>query len=159
MITLERAIKHTVWADDKLFTAVAAMPAASLTARYTRNGRRVGEVLMHIVAGAEWYRFLLGGGQWTRLEPPTNPTEVMIMRDHLRRVNGYLVEAVSQSDAMVSFEDENGPSVAWRSTILSQAAYHSVEHRTQIACALEVAGQPTIDLDEYDFWFYERTVG
>ena len=159
MITLERALKHTAWADDKLFTAIAAMPSSALTARFTREGRRVGEMLMHIAGGAEWYRFLLGGGQWTRLEAPTNPTEVMIMRDHLRRVNSYLVAAVIVPDSPITFEDENGPGRAMRSTIMSQAAYHSVEHRTQIACALEVAGQPTINLDDFDFWAFERAEG
>jgi uncharacterized damage-inducible protein DinB len=159
MITLERALRHTAWADDKLFTAVAAMPASALTARYMREGRRVGETLMHIVGGAEWYRYVLGGGQWTRLEPPTNPTEVMIMRDHLGRVNSAIVAAVHEPDTILTFEDEGGTRTAWRSTILSQAVYHSIEHRAQIACALEVAGQPVIDLDEFDFWAYERAVG
>lgn len=145
------------WADRRMFDDIAAMPAAALDAEV--GGRRVADLLMHIVSGAEWYRFLLGGGRWTELSPPSNVTELMIMRDHLGRVNDYIVSAVGEPDAHVDFTDEHGPSRAMRSTILTQAAYHAVEHRTQIACALEVAGLHSLDLDTYDLWAYEATVG
>lgn len=159
MITLERALGHTAWADDKLFAQVASMDAAALATRHGTDGRSVAGLLVHIVGGAEWYRFLLGGGMYTDLAKPTTGAQVLALGAHLREVNQFLLGAVAQPDAQVTFEDENGPGSALRSTLLSQAAYHSVEHRTQIACTLECAGLPTVDLDAYDFWAYEREVG
>ena len=153
MITVKRALGHMAWADRKMFDEIAAMPAGALDA--VIGPRRVSDLLMHIVSGAEWYRFLLGGGKWTELSPPANVTELMIMRDHLGRVNDFIIASLDHPDEVIEFRDENGPARAMRSTILSQAAYHSAEHRTQIACALEVSGLPTLDLDTYDLWAYE----
>lgn len=157
MITLERALKHMAWADRRLFDDLAAMEPAALSA--TIGGRAVADLAMHIVSGAEWYRYLLGGGQWTELARPESVTALLIMRDHLGRVDDYILSALGAPDTVVEFEDENGPGRVMRSTLLTQAAYHAVEHRTQIACALESAGLPTIDLDTYDLWAFEATFG
>lgn len=159
MITLDRALRHTAWADDRLLAAIAAMPAEALTARHGGQGRTVADLVTHIVGGAEWYRFLLGGPTWTDLQTPVTGADVLALRDHLRGVNAYLVEAVAAPDARVDFEGENGAASAMRSTLLSQAAYHATEHRTQVAFTLECAGLPSIDLDDLDLWAYERDNG
>ena len=37
MISIERGLNHAAWADDKLFSAVAQMPADALKATYAKD--------------------------------------------------------------------------------------------------------------------------
>jgi hypothetical protein len=65
-----------------------------------------------------------------------------------------LIEQSTLPDEMVDFEDEDGVNSKPRSMVLAQAIYHSIEHRTQIAIALETNGNRAIDLDTYDLWHF-----
>ena len=42
-----------------------------------------------------------------------------------------------------------------RSTILAEAVYHAIEHRTQLIDALEKNGYNPISLDSLDLWSFE----
>ena len=60
MISLERSIHHTIWADDKLFAALAELPAEAWECHYGNPEWTVRRLAAHIISGAEWYRYVLG---------------------------------------------------------------------------------------------------
>jgi len=156
MITLERGMRHLAWADEAFFTALADRPADALNARVSSNSWTVGQLAMHIVQGAQWYRYCLTGEMWTDLIIPADCAQVTALRAELAVVNGVLCAQVAEPDAVVTFADEDGPSSALRSTILTQAFLHATEHRAQISAALEVGGYGPIVLDDLDLWTFER---
>lgn len=152
MIDMTTSLRHLGWADELLFVQLAQLPAGSLRATYGPNDLTVGHLAQHIVSGAEWYRYCLTGVRWTDLELPESESDLRELRIHLRDINGVLIAEAAKDDESVEFIDEDGPRRARRSMILAQACYHSSEHRTQIACALEVSGIGGITLDDYDLW-------
>ena len=151
-------MNHTIWADDKLFTALADLPHEAWACHYGNPQWTIRHLAAHIISGAEWYRFVLGGVQWG--EDPTleSRDDFLQARDRLRAVNEQLLALIlEQNDEPVSFTDENGDATFQRSTVATQIAYHSIEHRTQIACALEMNGfGDAVRLDYYDLWAYEN---
>lgn len=159
MIGIERSLRHLQWTDARLFGELAALPPDVLLARYGPDASTVGDLARHIVGGAEWYAYCLAGEPWTDLSTPETSGEVRALGDRLARLDALLIEQSALPDERVTFEDEDGPRSAMRSTILSQACLHAIEHRAQIACALEVNGFPRIDLDSYDLWAFEAQEG
>lgn len=159
MITMERSLKQAAWADDQLYAAVAKMPTEALTATYATAEWHVGRLLNHIVSGAEWYRYILTGTMWTDLVVPTTSSEVSQLRSHLAGLHAEIFAEVSKPDELLTFQDEDGPSTAMRSTVISMVAHHSCEHRAQIGAALEIHGFAGFSLDDLDFWAYENANG
>lgn len=157
MISIEQALRHTAWADDLLFTKLAELPAAALACTYGPPDWTVGAIATHIVSGAEWCRYVLTGSSWTDLRPAADRESIEALKLHLRDVYADIFVESSKDDEPLSYADEYGDKTALRSTVLSQVAYHSVEHRTQIAVALEVNGFAGIVLDDFDLWVFEST--
>ena len=159
MITLERALRHLRWADDAFFLALAARPPQALDARVAPQGWSVGRLAMHIVQGAQWYRYCLAGVPWTDLDVPVGHGELEMLRRELSGVDAALLDEARLPDACVTFRDDEGMATAWRSTILTQACMHATEHRAQISFALEVSGFDPVVLDDLDLWAFERCEG
>lgn len=159
MISIERSLKQAAWADDKLFSIVATMPADALNATYATDEWPVSRLLNHIVSGAEWYRYILTGAMWTDLVLPTNSAEVEQLRVHLTQIHKEILAEANKADERLTFQDEDGPSSAMRSTVISMVAHHSCEHRAQIGAALEIHGFVGLSLDDLDMWAYETAVG
>ena len=156
MADMTTALRHLRWADDLLFEQLAALPSRALDATYGPQNWTVAHLAQHIVGSAEWFCFCLTGRQWSELALPKTPADLNSLGRQLRALNDALMLEISKADEVVHFEDENGPRSALRSIILAQACYHSTEHRTQIACALEVNGIPGITLDDYDLWAFAK---
>ena len=154
MIDMSTALRHLAWADDLLFTRLAALPFGALQATYGPKDWSVAHLARHIVGGAEWYRYCLTGIEWTELELPSNAADLDALRVHLLEIDGLLVGEAAKPEADVEFMDEDGPNSVARSLILAQSCYHSTEHRTQIACALEVTGVSGLSLDDFDVWAF-----
>jgi uncharacterized damage-inducible protein DinB len=157
MITIETLIKHMGWANHRMLTELAALPDECLAATYGPEDWNVARIATHIAGGNEWYAFLLSGQQWTDLKPPTSGSEVLVLRDYISSFTQYFLEQAALPDATIEFTDEYGPHTSMRSVVLSQAIYHSTEHRAHIATAIEVQGISKIDLDSYDVWAYDSS--
>jgi uncharacterized damage-inducible protein DinB len=155
VIGIERSLRHLAWADTRLFEELAALLPDALEARYAPSAASVGDLAVHIVSGAEWYAYVLTGEQWTDLQVPRTTADLGALAVRLAHLDALLLAQVELPDDRVSFEYEDGHRQAFRSTVLTQASMHATEHRAQIACALEVAGFPRIDLDAYDLWAFE----
>ncbi len=154
MISMTTTLRHLAWADDRLFRSLAALPPEALAASYAGPEWTVAHLARHIVSGAEWYRYCLIGERWTDLALPTGPADLDALREHLAGINAVLLAQGDEADELLTFEDEDGDSSAMRSMLLAQACYHSTEHRTQIACALEVSGISGLTLDDFDLWSF-----
>lgn len=159
MKDMSRALRHLGWSDRNFFTALEPLPDEAFQARYAPGHWPVGQLAMHIVGGAEWYRYCLTGTAWTELREPTSGADIAPLRSHLAELDATLLEQANEPDAVVTFTDEDGPRTALRSTILTQACLHAAEHRAQIACALDAAGFVGPSLDELDLWAFERFEG
>lgn len=159
MISIERSLKQAAWADDLLFAAVAQMPEAALAATYATAEWHVGRLLNHIVSGAEWYRYILKGTMWTDLVVPTTSAEVTQLRSQLAGLHAEILIEADKPDELLTFQDEDGPSTAMRSTVITMVAHHSCEHRAQIGAALEIHGFAGLSLDDLDLWAYEKANG
>lgn len=154
-----RALRHLAWADDNFFAALEALPDQAFQARYAQQHWTVGELAVHIVGAAEWYRYCLTGAQWTELREPISGADIAPLRTYLAELDATLLQEAGQPDGVVSFTDEHGPRTALRSTILTQACLHAAEHRAQIACALDAGGFTGPVLDDLDLWAFERFEG
>lgn len=154
MISLEMSLRHMAWADAKLFDELARLPESRLRETYAAPEWSVAGIAVHMLRGAEWYCYILTGSKWTDLQPATNGVQIAEQGAYLQRMYATLIEQCALADEVVEFEDEDGMNAKPRAMILSQAVYHSIEHRTQIAVALEVNGDRAIDLDTYDLWNY-----
>ena len=156
MADMTTALRHLRWADDLLFEQLAALPSGSLEATYGPENWTVAHLAQHIVGSTDWFCFCLTGMQWSDVVLPRNSTDLDALRHRLRALDDVLLEEGAKADGEVHFEDEDGPRSALRSIVLAQACYHSTEHRTQIACALEVNAIPGITLDDYDLWAFAK---
>lgn len=159
MIDLTRGLRHLAWSDQWMLDRLGELPAEAMLARYGESWS-VARLAIHIVGGAEWYRYCLNGEPETDLYPPsTEPADlkehVLSLRDHLASLDALLLAQAALPDQTVTFADEGGDGTALRSTILTQACLHGIEHRAQIACALEVNGYPPLVLDDIDLWAFE----
>jgi uncharacterized damage-inducible protein DinB len=154
VIGIDRALRHLAWADARLFKELAALPPEALQARYAPDAATVADLAVHIVSGAEWYAYVLTGEQWTDLQVPRSAADLGALAVRLAHLDALLLAQAELPDERITFEDEDGPRQAFRSTVLTQASMHATEHRAQIACALEVAEWPRIDLDSYDLWAF-----
>lgn len=160
MIDLARGLRHLAWADDWLLSRLGEYPPEAMLARYSPDASTVARLAIHIVGGAEWYCYCLAGMPWTDLSPPsTEPAalqqHVVSLRPHLADLDTVLLDQAALPDEVVTFEDEDGPRSALRSTILTQACLHGTEHRAQIAAALEASGFDRLVLDDVDLWAFE----
>jgi uncharacterized damage-inducible protein DinB len=154
MTDMTTALRHLRWADERLFAQLAKLPDAALDATYGPADWTVSHLAQHIVGGAEWYRYCLTGVRWSDLVLPRTHADLDELRLHLGAIDDVLIAEASMPDEEVRFDDEDGPRSALRSMLLAQACYHSTEHRTQIACALELNGIPGITLDDFDLWAF-----
>lgn len=152
MIELNTSLQHMAWADDKFFAAVRDLPEDRLTYCHSDPEWPIARGLVHILSGVEWYRYLLLGAQWSELAAPTISADVEALRIKLASMNASLIEAATEPDAVIEFEDEGGQRRAMRSVVLAQAAYHAAEHRSQMVAALHANGERRIHLDDYDVW-------
>jgi uncharacterized damage-inducible protein DinB len=160
VIDLTRALRHLGWADDWMFDRLADLPPEALLARYTPESWSVARLALHIVGGAQWYRYCLTGTPESTVYPGDLDLEelrahVLAQRAPLADINALLVEQASLPDDLLTIEEEGRSFTALRSTILSQACLHGVEHRAQISCALEVNGYTGFALDDIDLWAFE----
>ena len=155
MIDLTRTYEHLAWADARFYADLAALPDEALQARYAPEAWTVGRLAMHIVAGAQWCSYCLTGRPRVELSEPETMADVAALAAQLAELDAFLAEQVHEADEVITFTSKGEERTARRSSILTQAYLHSLEHRAQISCALEAAGYDGFTLDDYDLWRFE----
>ena len=151
-----RFLRHMTWANEKVFTAVQALPDEALTSYVTNPDFDAARILQHIVEGAEWFAYCLCQNPWRPRIRPATMSDVKVLAQELRELEIIILREDALEDEMVTFDDEDGVRSAWRSTILFQSIHHATEHRAQLVDALELRGHTPINLDDLDLWAFEK---
>lgn len=152
---LKTGLLHTAWADDLLFKKLQECSEEILGWHYADSQWPITRILMHIVEGAEWFRYCLTGEKWTEFSYPKTISEIEPLRQKLALVHADILPCLDQADELLEFQDENELRRATRSAILNQIPYHSTEHRAQIFVALQINGYDKVSADDFDVWAWE----
>ncbi len=156
---MKRALAQMDWAEQSFFQLLEEMPEELLSAHYGNTEWTVGVIAQHIVSGACWYEFCLTGHFPTEPETPRSRADLVVLRTQLAQRNQALHAQADLDDELLHVSHEGDEFDVWRSILLAQAVHHSVEHRAQIACALEANGYRGIDLDTLDAWSFATATG
>lgn len=168
-----KLLKHMAWANQEIFTQVAAMPDEALDAYAVNPEWTAREIMRHIASSATWYGYrLLDRTQLTDEDksawkaklaeteiPPTTMKEMPILLERLAKADAVLLAAAQEPEGFIVHTMDGRTVNRARSTIISQSIHHATEHRAQLVSALEVKGFVGINLDDYDVWYYSDTIG
>lgn len=156
---LAEIFKYNRWANLELLNACAALTDEQLDTRGAGTSGTVRELLMHVVGGQQTFVHrstgkLVGGdlgrgSTWPGFDA---------LLDLATQTSDQLIEIAQglgdDSDVVLPY---GGKAYSFpRSFILTHAAEHAVEHRTEIKCALAQMGIATPDLDG---WSYSAAAG
>ena len=153
MISLEVALKHTAWSNQKVFHEISELPSDIYQLRAAEGEWPIGQLLTHLIGAAEWYRYCLTLEPWGEVVPINNHEILKLEAGKLAQLDHLLINQAQLDNDLMTFEDENGPSTYRRSVILTQAQMHSAEHKGQIATILKAHGHH-LDLDRFDVLAY-----
>ena len=155
-ISLQRALEHMAWANQEIYKLIAELPDEALDAYATDPEFTVREILRHIASSSGGYASRLEGKESEVLEQPKNMAELREIAKVLATNDARLLKLVGLEDQSITYRREDGQTVNWmRSTIITQAVHHSIEHRAHAVSALEARGYKKVDLDDFDVWGYE----
>jgi uncharacterized damage-inducible protein DinB len=155
MITIEKSIKHMAWSNQEIFSALTKLPQDIYPLTAAEGEWNVGRILRHFIVAAEWYCFLLAGRAWTDVPAVAHAEDLERARMALGELDLLLIAAVSDDDAEIAYQDDDGNEKrTTRSMVLAQAVAHTAEHKGQLATILKVHGID-FNLDQYDLWSYE----
>lgn len=153
MISLEVALKHLAWSNQKFLAQFADQPDEVFALRAADGEWPIGQLLTHLVGSGQWYRYCLTGIDWTDLEPATNAKTVAEYMLLIAELDQVLLENASLEDESLTVVTGDESFKVQRSLILSQAVMHAAEHKGQIATIMKQHGRH-IDLDELDVWAF-----
>ena len=153
-ISLERALRHMAWANQKVYQAVETLPDDCLQSYVVNKEWTAYEILFHICNSAGFYVYRLGIGD--KPADIEEPAKVATLRKLLETHDKNLLLAVGQEDREIEFKREDKVIHRWASTILTQAVHHATEHRAQLIDTLEYKGFKPINLDDIDLWAFDE---
>ena len=153
-ISIERALRHMAWSNQKVFSAVEQLPEESLQSYLLKPEWTAEEILSHICDSAGFYAYRLGVGP--RNTPLKEPQKISELRTALARHDANLISAAGLEDQELEWVRDGRTLQRWSSTILSQAVHHATEHRAQLIDALEFRGYIPISLDDIDLWAFDQ---
>jgi uncharacterized damage-inducible protein DinB len=153
-ITMETTLQYLAWSEERFFRRLYELPVTHYEASYGDSEWTVAKIAWHIASGATWYEFCLTGTMHERPEIPTTRDELLSVGEYLRQRTAAIVAEGRHDDAKLHVVTEEEEFDVARSTLLTQAVLHSIEHRAQIAAAVESRGHGLVDLGEIDVWAF-----
>jgi len=154
--TTTRTLRHMAWANQRVYSAVQALPDDSLASYISNPEWTAGVILKHIVDGATWYVYCLGVTMWTDIPDVKTMNDLPKLASMLAEFDAQILSQAELPDESLSIKEGERTFNALRSTILAEASYHATEHRAQLLDALESKGHFPIKLDDIDLWSFER---
>ncbi len=155
-----RALRHDIWATEKLSSHCRALTKEQLELTVPGTYGSIRRTLSHIVRGDERYLIRLGALPGPM---PTDDDVIDIgeLGAHLATVKAAVVNIFSGSqfdpDTVVLDANRRRPTdppleiTSW--TMLAQFVHHGSDHRAHIGTILGAHGLPTADID---VWAYGR---
>ena len=169
----DKLLKHMAWANEQIYTKVAALPDQALKSFAVNPDWTAAEILRHINSSATWYGWRLldksgftpeESAAWqekldrTEIQPEV-AHDVLGILDQLKKADKVLLDASYLPEGVVLRESEGKIISRARSTVISQAIHHATEHRAQLISALEAGGFTSINLDDYYLWAFSSQFG
>jgi uncharacterized damage-inducible protein DinB len=163
-IGLERLLRHMAWANQQTIRHLMTLPDEALQSFATNPDWKVSEILRHIVEAGNFYVYRLTGSfpaeKFAEEFQPSKHEDLQLLLAKAELVDKALLECESLEDIQMEFVTNAGKQVKrWRSTILSTSIHHAIEHRAQLAYALEAKGFSPVDFDQLDLWSFESAQG
>jgi uncharacterized damage-inducible protein DinB len=157
-ISLQRALEHMAWANQEIYKLIAELPDEALDAYATDPEFTIREILRHIATSAGILASILEGEENEAIEPPKNMVELLNVTKKLAANDARLIKLVDLADKSIEVI-RRGKTTHWmRSTVLTQAVHHSIEHRAHAVSALEARGYKVVSLDDFSVWDYELSL-
>lgn len=154
-ISLQRALEHMAWANQEIYKLIAELPDEALDAYAIDPEFSVREILRHITFSSGSLAARLEGVESEALEQPQNMAELRNVAAQMAINDARLIKLVNLEDKSIEVI-RRGKITHWmRSTVLTQAVHHSIEHRAQAVSALEARGYKAVNLDDFSVWDYE----
>ena len=168
-----KLLKHMAWANQEIFTKVSQLPDEALGAYAVNPEWTAREIMRHIASSATWYGYRLldrtllsdeDKAAWksklaeTEISPVTMK-DMPILLERLAKADALLFAAAQEPEGFIVHTMDGRTIKRARSTIISQSIHHATEHRAQLVSALEAKGFNTINLDDFDVWYYSDTIG
>lgn len=156
-VTLERLFRHMAWANNRLFTQLSELPEASLSFSAWNPEWTVGKIANHIViAQGRFISRLEKSDSQPEKEFPLTSSGMSHLNAQSNVNDARLVQLLDTPEEMLTFI-RYGEKVSYlSSSVLAQVVHHATEHRAQIADILAVNNMDVINLDDMDFWSFER---
>jgi len=153
MISIEKSLKQMAWADEKLFNTMLELPDEAWRSKAAEGEWPAYSNLFHLIASADWYAYELGQPQRFTQEPESID-EIRGLGETWKEINAFLISEGARDDGEVTYSEHGKDFTVMRSTVLSQAIIHAVEHRIHIAIALQQGGFAFPDLEDFSVWGY-----
>ncbi len=162
---LERLMRHSVWANDKLIAHCCTLTDAQLDLAVPGTYGTIRKTLAHIVASEEGYLVRLGGSLLHeapfRDDHDVTLDEVAAHEAHVSAaVDRLFSKAAPAADRVIPDTPLRRPGAprfemsAWAPA--TQFVYHGIDHRSQIDTILSTHGIDTLDLQ---IWPYAMELG
>lgn len=157
-VTLSRLYRHMAWANNQVFMQLSSFPEEALSYSAWNPEWTVGKIANHIVIAEG--RFLT---RLQKIDPfpendfPFTSEGMKTLAQKSKENSEKLITFIDQPDEMLTFV-RYGETVSYlKSTVLAQVVHHATEHRAQIADIMAVNNMDVINLDDLDFWSFERS--
>jgi uncharacterized damage-inducible protein DinB len=152
----DRLLRHSAWANVKVYEAVQGLPDEALNSYIIDPEWTVGRILQHIVGGADWYVYCLTGAPWRDIKLPIQMSDVEKLKVLLSEFDEKIASQAGLPDTYLTIVEGEKSWQNLRSTVIAEAIYHAGEHRTQLIDALDLRSFTTVSLDDLDLWNFEK---
>ena len=156
--TLSRLFRQMAWANNQVFTKLSELPEEALSFSAWNPEWTVGKIANHIViAQGRFISRLLKEDPYPEEDFPLTSAGMKALTAKSAENDKKLAAFIDLPDEMLTFV-RYGETVSYlTSSVLAQIINHGVEHRAQIADILAVNNMDVINLDDLDFWAFERS--
>ena len=150
---ITKQFEYNLWANLQLIDICQPLTPEQLAYQIKGAPGSLKETLAHIVSGEGAYvRHLCGKRPWA---DDTDFVGMDLKEMHAKALIGgqRLIELAAEVDPSAEhlIQDEEGTERFFNWTVLLQALYHGIEHRTQIKMMLTHLGIPHRELSSWDY--------
>ena len=146
---IDRMFECNLWANSELIKLCGTLSEEQLVAEVEGVYGRIQPTLAHIIGAEGRYLKRLTGTQLWGEEVDWQNLSLDDLLEMAQQSGSGLIAAAGAVDPTVRHDSEWGPFYNW--TVVLQALYHGIEHRTQIKRILTHLGVEHPELASWDY--------
>jgi uncharacterized damage-inducible protein DinB len=149
----DKLFEFNLWANTQLIDLCAELDGEQLAVQAEGVYGNIQPTLAHIIRAEGGYIWRLTGARPWGDDVDWENMPLSELRQMAQLSGGRLIEIAAGTDLSVvhEWQDEDDSGIFFNWTVLIQAFYHGVEHRTQVKILLTKLGIPHSDLSVWDF--------